>query len=90
MDTLDGKQLLTNAETARILRISPGCLEVQRSRGVIDIPFVKVGRRIFYKLEDIYKFIDERTERPNAPKTGKPRKRRAARHPSSPRAKRSK
>lgn len=52
---------LSPAQAADILGISKGTLEVWRSTGRYNLPFVKVGRYVRYRLDDINAFIDGRT-----------------------------
>lgn len=46
---------------AQTLGISPGTLQVWRSTGRYNLPFVKVGGRVMYRPEDIQAFIERRT-----------------------------
>lgn len=43
------------------LGVSPQTLAIWRSTGRYDLPYVKIGRKVFYKAEDIQAFIDRRT-----------------------------
>ena len=54
--------LLDPEPTAEILGISPGTLQVWRSTGRYDLPYVKVGGRVKYRPEDIQAFIERRTK----------------------------
>lgn len=49
--------LLDENEAARILRIKTQTLRVWRCSGRYDLPFVKVGRAVRYRLADINEFI---------------------------------
>ena len=56
-------QLLTEKETARLLAVSPGTLRVQRcvgatAKGLPMVPYLRIGRAIRYRLQDIQQFID--------------------------------
>jgi excisionase family DNA binding protein len=53
--------LISPEEAARILGVSIGTLTVWRSTGRYNLPFVKVGARVKYRLEDIDAFIERRT-----------------------------
>lgn len=54
-------QLLSPAEAAKILGISPDTLMVWRCTGRYNLPFVKVGGRVRYRQEDLEAFIQRRT-----------------------------
>jgi hypothetical protein len=53
--------LLTPPEAARLPHTNAGVLAVWRNKGKLPLSFVRVERRIFYKAEDIQKFIELRT-----------------------------
>lgn len=53
--------LLTPAEAANILGTTPGVLAVWRTTKRYPLRYVKVGRSVRYKLEDVQSFIDSRT-----------------------------
>jgi len=57
METL----LLTEQEAAKILAVSPRTLATWRSVGRYRLRFVKVGRSVRYRLEDIEDFIERRS-----------------------------
>lgn len=52
--------LLTEQEAAAYLKISPGTLSVWRSTGRYALPFVKVGHKVRYRLNDLNSWIDSR------------------------------
>ncbi|MFC1552196.1 helix-turn-helix domain-containing protein [Candidatus Latescibacterota bacterium] len=54
-------RLLTPDEAAAILGVSPQTLAVWRTTKRYPLAFVKVGRLIRYRIEDIKLFIDSRT-----------------------------
>jgi predicted site-specific integrase-resolvase len=56
------RTLLSSEETAHLLGISPGTLPVWRSTGRYDLPYVKCGRCVRYRMEDIQAFIERRTQ----------------------------
>ena len=56
------QKLLTPAEAAEILGIKVDTLTIWRSTKRYPLPFVRVGRRIKYKAEDVLSFIEARTE----------------------------
>jgi hypothetical protein len=49
--------LLSTPETARQLRLDAGTLATWRCRRRTGLPFVRIGRRIFYRQIDIDNFI---------------------------------
>ena len=49
--------LLTPTETARRLHVVYGTLAVWRCTHRKALPFVRIGRKIFYREQDIEKFI---------------------------------
>ncbi len=55
-------ELLNRGEAAAFLRLSAGTLANWQSTGRQKIPFVKLGRRIFYKRGDLKKFIEGKTQ----------------------------
>ncbi len=55
------EKLLTPQEAAHILGISAGTLEVWRSTGRYDLRYIKVGRRVMYRTQDVQAFIDNRS-----------------------------
>lgn len=55
------EKLLTPQEAAAILGISPGTLEVWRSTGRYDLRYIKVGRRVMYRVQDVEAFIQNRS-----------------------------
>ena len=52
------------AKAADILGVSKGTLEVWRCTGRYDLPYYKVGRRVFYRLADISSFLESRRQEP--------------------------
>ena len=54
-------RLVGPKEAAKILGISPGTLSVWRTIGRYNLPFVKIGQRVRYSLDDLKAFIERRT-----------------------------
>jgi len=54
-------QLLSPNHVSSILGVSPGTLTVWRCTGRVGLPFVKVGRKVMYRPEDIQNFINSQT-----------------------------
>jgi excisionase family DNA binding protein len=52
---------LTSTEVANILGVTEGTLAVWRCTKRYQLPFVKIGRKIFYRSEDVQSFIESRT-----------------------------
>jgi len=53
--------LLDEKQAADFLSMSPGMLSVWRATRRYDLPFVKVGRSVRYRLSDLQAFLDART-----------------------------
>ncbi|HHJ39136.1 MAG: excisionase [Methylothermaceae bacteria B42] len=58
---METKKLLSPEEAAAILNVAPGTLMVWRCTGRYNLPYVKVGRLVRYRMEDIEAFIESRT-----------------------------
>jgi excisionase family DNA binding protein len=56
--------LITPAEAAQLLGVTPGTLAVWRSTGRYALAFVKIGARVKYRREDLAAFITQRTRAP--------------------------
>lgn len=59
-------KLLTPKEAARKLRVSTDTLASWRCRHTYALSFVKIGARVFYRAEDLERFIKKRTVRISA------------------------
>jgi len=57
---MEMKKLLTPEQAADLLNVSPGTLMVWRCTGRYNLPYVKVGRLVRYRPEDIKAFIKRR------------------------------
>lgn len=55
------KRLLTPTEAAEFLGIKPQTLAVWRSSKRYDLPYVRCGNAIRYKLSDLEKWLESRT-----------------------------
>ena len=53
--------LINDQDTSALLKIGPGTLAVWRSTKRYNLPYVKIGRKVMYRLSDVYRFIDQRT-----------------------------
>ena len=54
-------RLLTPAEAATALHVSADTLAVWRSTQRVSLKFVRIGRKILYRAEDVQEFIVART-----------------------------
>ena len=54
--------LLTPQQVSNILGISVGTLAVWRTTKRYNLPYVKAGRLIRYRMEDVQAFIESRTQ----------------------------
>ena len=52
-------KLVSRDEAAALLRVRPQTLAVWATTGRYNLPFVKVGRRVMYRLADIERFISD-------------------------------
>ena len=59
--TCTASNLISCEEAADILGVSPGTLTVWRSTRRYPLPWVKVGRLVKYRIEDVQAFITART-----------------------------
>ncbi|UVE19166.1 helix-turn-helix domain-containing protein [Pseudomonas sp. LS44] len=55
--------MLDEAQAAKHLDVSPGTLSVWRSTGRYQLPFLKVGRKVRYRLSDLDAWLDSRTRK---------------------------
>lgn len=55
------KELLDDKQAAAKLTVTPGTLSVWRSTGRYALPFIKVGRKVRYRLTDLDKWLEQRT-----------------------------
>lgn len=53
--------LLPSKDAASYLHVTDGTLAVWRCKGRYKIPFVKVGRKVLYRVEDLDAFLASRT-----------------------------
>lgn len=51
-------KLLDSATTAKILDVEEGTLSVWRSTGRYNLPYIKIGRKVRYREEDVLDFIE--------------------------------
>ena len=53
--------LLSREEAASFLHLRPQTLAVWRSTGRYNLPVIRVGSRVRYRLSDLEKFLSDRT-----------------------------
>lgn len=53
-------KLITPSAASEILGVTTGTLSVWRSTGRYDLPFHKVGGRVFYRKKDLKKWLKTR------------------------------
>ncbi len=51
-------QLIDTKGAAKILDVSPHTLDVWRATNRYPLPFIRIGRKIRYRLGDLLAFID--------------------------------
>lgn len=61
MNTIKQNRLLKPAEVAEMLGVTKETLNVWRATKRYPLNYVKIGRNVLYKLEDILKYIESRT-----------------------------
>lgn len=54
-------ELLNSEEASKFLRVNKNTLSVWRCVKRYDLPYVRIGAKIFYKITDLEKFIESRT-----------------------------
>lgn len=58
---MQSKPLLMPSEAAKLLNTSVDVLSVWRNTKKVNIPYVKIGSAVRYKLEDIEAYINSNT-----------------------------
>jgi len=53
--------LITPEEAAHLLGVRPATLATWRTIGRYNLPYVKIGARVRYRLADVEDFIERRT-----------------------------
>lgn len=59
--TLAPNSLVRSKYVENLLGVTAHTLAVWRSTGRYNLPFVKVGKSVRYKLADVHAFLEERT-----------------------------
>ncbi len=52
---------INSIEAAKILGVSVDTLAVWRCTKRYPLPYIKMGRKVFYRIADLEKFIESRT-----------------------------
>jgi hypothetical protein len=55
------RNLIPRPEAAAYLSVKPQTLAVWATTGRYDLPFIKIGRKVFYDLEDLEQFMRNNT-----------------------------
>jgi len=55
------KRLQDSLNAADYIGIPANTLQYWRTTGAQQIPFIKVGRRVMYRVSDLDKWLDQRT-----------------------------
>ena len=56
--------MLTTKEAAEFLGIRPSTLNVWRSTGTVNVPYIRVGTAIRYRLSDLEEYVSKRRVMP--------------------------
>ena len=67
MNNQIASRLLTPSETAQLLGLDVETLNIWRCTKRYNLPYVKAGRMVRYRLEDVEAFIESRIVRINSP-----------------------
>lgn len=55
--------MLDEAQAAKHLGVVPGTLSVWRSTGRYQLPYLKIGRKVRYRLSDLDAWLETRTRK---------------------------
>lgn len=55
-------RLFSDEEAAEYLHTASGTLAVWRCTGRVNLPYVKIGRRVLYREDDLKAFIESRIQ----------------------------
>jgi hypothetical protein len=62
LDALPKSTLIDDSRAAESLGVSRGTLAVWRSTGRYNLPYLKIGRLVKYKVGDLIEFRERRTQ----------------------------
>jgi len=63
---MDENERMTTTEAASYLGVSYRTLVMWRYKKIFGLPFVRVGRRIYYRRRDLDEWLEQRREAPGA------------------------
>jgi Helix-turn-helix domain len=72
-------KLFTPREAAQILRCSPGALAVRRHRRKSGLKFLRLGKRIYYRAQDLVEWAEAQLDPGIGPKPVPKRRKKAVR-----------
>lgn len=55
-DSIDLEDLVTTPQAAKLLRMHPMTLQINRSRPN-PIPFIRIGRKVLYRVQDLRELV---------------------------------
>jgi hypothetical protein len=70
LDALPKSTLLDEIDAANALDVNPGTLAVWRSTGRYNLSFIKMGRKVRYRVGDLLAFLESRTKTHTGQKGG--------------------
>jgi hypothetical protein len=53
------RPLLSDQDVSTLTGVAPGTLAIWRSTGRVDLPYIKLGRKVAYKPEDVEAFLEQ-------------------------------
>ncbi len=53
-------EMVTPEQVSRSINVTEGTLQVWRSTGRYDLPYIKIGGKVMYRISDVNKFIESR------------------------------
>ena len=56
--------LLSTEQAARYLGLNPQTLQIWRTQGGSDLPWIQVGRKVKYRWGDIQGYLQDHQQRP--------------------------
>jgi len=60
--SLPKNSLITSDQAAAALNLQPNTLAIWRTTKKYSLPYIKVGRRVCYRVGDILEFLESRTQ----------------------------
>ena len=53
-------KMVTPKQVSRSINVTEGTLQVWRSTGRYDLPYIKIGGKVMYRISDVNQFIESR------------------------------